>query len=466
MSDLKLRRQVLQAASFLFILCLLLGIYVVYLSTWEAGELAGHPLNQRSAATVADIRRGSILTADGTVLAVTEADGRRSYPLGEAASAVTGYNDERLGGAGLEAHRNQELLGLTADMAQLGPLTQLLQSGQGNDIVTTIDSRLQRTAYEELSETGHKGAVVVLDARTGAVLAMVSAPAYDPNTLEEDWEGLQDDKDSPLLNRAVQGLYPPGSTIKPLTAAAALQHGTVDGEAVFDCTGRLELGGGEEIRDYHDEVHGLLTLRQALAESCNVFFGTLGLRLGGDNLGKAFSDFGFDREIGGDIIMTRSHLPGFADLGQGDLAQTAIGQASLLVTPMHMALMASAFANAGEIMQPYLVQQVVRPGGTVVEAFGAKSWRKAVPSSLAEEINDYLETVVEAGTGTAAVVRGVKVTGKTGTAENAAGEDHAWFIGTAELPGRKLAFAVIVENGGSGGSVAAPIARSIIEALL
>lgn len=466
MPDVKMRKQVLQAASFLFILCAVLGLYIVYLSAWEARELAGHPLNQRNAATVADIRRGSILTADGKVLAVSEADGRRSYPLGEEAAAVTGYNSERLGGAGLEAHRNQELLGLTADMAQLGPLTQLLQSGQGNDLVTTIDSRAQMTAYEALSETGHKGAVVVLDARTGAVLAMVSLPACDPNTLEDDWENLQEDKDSPLLNRAVQGLYPPGSTIKPLTAAAALQNNAVDARESFDCTGHLDLGGGEDIHDYHGEVHGVLNLRQALAESCNVFFGTLGLRLGGAKLGKVFSDFGFDQEIGGEIIMTSSHLPEFKEIGQGDLAQTAIGQASLLVTPMHMALLASAFANQGEIMQPYLVQQIVRPGGSVVEEAEAKSWRKALSPSLAGEINDYLATVVESGTGTAAAVREVKVTGKTGTAENSSGEDHAWFIGTAELPYRTLAFAIIVENGGSGGGVAAPIARSIIEALL
>ena len=466
MPDWKMKRQILQAASFLFIACALLGAYIVYLSVWQAEELASHPLNQRHAAARADIVRGNILSADGEVLALTEADGKRIYPFGEMVAAVTGYNAERIGGAGLEAHRNMELSGLTADMLRLGPIAQLLQSDRGNDIVTTIESGLQQAAYEALSETGHKGAVLVLDAKTGAVLAMVSAPAYDPNTVEENWDGLQGDEDSPLLNRTVQGMYPPGSTLKPLVAAAALDNNLTDTQEIFACTGNLDVGGGASIREYQGEVHGQINLEQALADSCNVTFGTLGLRLGGKKLAKAMEDFGFAEEIGGEILMAKSHLPVYEDLGHGDLAQAAIGQASLLVTPMHMALMAEAFANQGRMMQPYLVQKVVTPNGIVVEDHRPQAWREAVRPELAKKINSFMETVVNSGTGTAAAVSGVQVTGKTGTAENAAGEDHAWFIGTAELPRRKVAFAIIVENGGSGGRVAAPIANRLIRSLL
>ncbi len=164
--------------------------------------------------------------------------------------------------------------------------------------------------------------------------------------------------------------------------------------------------------------------------------------------------------------MAKSHLPDFEKLGQGDLAQSAIGQASLLVTPLHMALMASGFANSGDIMKPYLVQKVISPKGIVLESVRPAKWRSAVDPSLAAVIDAYMEQVVKSGTGTAASVKGVRVTGKTGTAENSSGQDHAWFIGSAQLPKRKIAFAIIVENGGSGGRTAAPIARQIIQSML
>lgn len=464
MPDWKIKRQILQAAAFLFAASAVLMFYVVYLSTWKAAELAEHPLNARSTAAKSEIVRGSILASDGTVLAVTRSDGTRVYPLGMSAAFVTGYNGERIGGAGLEGDRNRELLGLTADMSRLGPLTQLLQSDRGNDIVTTIDVNCQQAAYEAME--GRKGAAVVLDADTGAVLAMVSTPCYDPNSIEDNWEGLQNTEGSPLLNRVVQGLYPPGSTIKPMIAATALRDGVVTESDSFTCNGVLDLGGGYTIRDYDGEVHGKLDLEHALAHSCNVVFGDIGLKLGGGKLGLAFEDFGFDREIGGEIKMTPSHLPDFAELGKGDLAQTAIGQSSLLVTPMHMALLASAFAHQGEIMEPFLVQKVVSPSGAVIEFNRPVKWRQVVAPELANQVNDFMETVVQSGTGTGAAVRGVRMTGKTGTAENASGADHAWFIGTAELSGRTVAFAVIVENGGSGGRTAAPIARKLIQSLM
>lgn len=463
MADWKLKRHVLQAMCFLLVLCGILALQVIYISVFKADEFVENPLNQRTAAGQREILRGRIKTSDGEILAENLPEGGRNYPWGEAAASITGYNGENIGSAGLEAHRNRELMGFSKDFARLGPLTQLLQAREGNDLITTIDSRAQQAAYEALADV--RGAAVVLDVRTGAILAMVSTPAYDPNRVEADWQNLKQDEESPLLNRTVQGLYPPGSTIKPLTATAALGEGVTDEREIFKCTGKLELEDGSSIGEYQGEIHGQLNLEQALAESCNVTFGTLGLRLGGKRLGKYFEDFGFPQEIGGEILMTRSHLPDFAKLGQGDLAQAAIGQASLLVTPMHMALMASAFANGGVIMKPYLVQKVVSPKGLTLEDTKPEKWCSALEPSLAAVIDSYMEQVVKEGTGTGAAVRGLRVTGKTGTAENASGADHAWFIGSAQLPNRKIAFAVIVENGGSGGRTAAPIARRIIESM-
>lgn len=463
MADWKLKQNMLRAMGLLLVLCAVLVLHIVYISVFQADELAGNPLNQRTAAVQREVLRGRILTSDGKVLAENLPEGGRSYPWGEAAAAITGYNGENIGGAGLEAHRNMELMGRSRDFSRLGPVAQLLQADKGNDLETTIDSRAQDAAYEALS--GSRGAAVVLDAKTGAILALVSTPAYDPNLVEADWQLLRGREDSPLLNRAVQGLYPPGSTIKPLTAVAALGEKVTDEREIFNCSGSLKLADGSSIGEYQGEVHGQVNLEEALAESCNVAFGGLGLRLGGRKLGKYFEDFGFPQEIGGEILMTKAHLPDFALLGQGELAQTAIGQASLLVTPMHMALMASAFANGGIIMKPYLVQKVVSPQGMVMENTRPEKWRTAMEPSLAAVIDSYMEQVVQRGTGTAAAVRGLRVTGKTGTAENASGEDHAWFIGSARLPERTIAFAIIVENGGSGGRAAAPIARQIVESM-
>ena len=463
MADWKLKQNMLKAMCLLLALCGVLTLHIIYISVFKADELAENPLNQRTSAMQKEVLRGRIMTADGKVLAENLPEGGRNYPWGEAAASVTGYNGENIGGAGLEAHRNMELMGMSRDFSRLGPVAQLLQADKGNDLVTTIDSRAQEAAYEALS--GSRGAAVVLDAQTGAILAMVSTPAYDPNFVESDWQHLRDREDSPLLNRAVQGLYPPGSTIKPLVAAAALGENVTDEKEVFDCSGRLELADGSSIGEYQGEVHGQIDLKEALAESCNVTFGALGLRLGGRKLGKYFENFGFQQEIGGEILMAGSHLPEFDSLGQGDLAQTAIGQSSLLVTPMHMALMASAFANDGNIMKPYLVQKVVSSKGIVMENTRPEKWCSALEPSLAAIIDNYMEQVVQGGTGTAAAVRGIRVTGKTGTAENASGEDHAWFIGSAQLPSRKIAFAIIVENGGSGGRAAAPIARQIVESM-
>lgn len=464
MADWKLKQNMLKAMCLLLALCGVLTLHIIYISVFKADELAENPLNQRTSAMQKEVLRGRIMTADGKVLAENLPEGGRNYPWGEAAASVTGYNGENIGGAGLEAHRNMELMGMSRDFSRLGPVAQLLQADKGNDLETTIDSHAQEAAYEALS--GTRGAAVVLDVKTGAILAMVSTPAYDPNFVESDWQHLRDREDSPLLNRAVQGLYPPGSTIKPLVAAAALGEKVTDEKEVFNCRGRLELSGGSYIGEYQGEVHGQVDLKEALAESCNVTFGALGLRLGGRKLGKYFENFGFQQEIGGEILMAGSHLPEFDFLGQGDLAQTAIGQSSLLVTPMHMALMASAFANDGNIMKPYLVQKVVSSKGIVMENTRPEKWCSALEPSLAAIIDNYMAQVVQRGTGTAAAVRGIKVTGKTGTAENASGEDHAWFIGSAQLPNRKIAFAIIVENGGSGGLVAAPIARQIVESMI
>lgn len=241
MTDWKLKRQILKAASFLLVLTAALSAYVVWLMSWDADALAGNPLNMRRSAAEADILRGSIYDAQGRALAQNRPDGSRSYPMGKPFAPVTGYVGEEIGSAGIEAHANRDLLGITEDMSRLGPAGQLFQSERGDDVYTTIESDAQQAAYDGLA--GRRGAVVVMDADTGAVLALVSSPSYDPNNIEANWKSLSKEEGGPLLNRAVQGLYPPGSTIKPLIADTALREGVTDTKETFACTGVLDVGG-------------------------------------------------------------------------------------------------------------------------------------------------------------------------------------------------------------------------------
>lgn len=454
------RLHVVHVAVVLLALIGVLALYICYLQTFGAEKLAHHPLNQRSAQAEMEIQRGSLLDAKGRALAQSTAPGQRSYPMGAAMAPVTGYIGERIGSAGLEGRENQALLGRTDEMNRLGPVTQLLQSDRGNDVHTTINADVQQAAYDAFA--GRRGAAVVLDATTGAVLAMVSCPSYDPARVEDDWDSLHEQADGPLLNRVLYGMYPPGSTIKPMMADAALATGVTNPSETFDCDGVLDVGGGQSIREAHGEVHGQVNLEQAVTESCNVTFGQLAVRMGAKKLGDAFERFGFTKELTGDLASEAAHLPDFGVLGKGDTAQVGIGQSSLLVTPMEMALVAAAFANGGVVMQPYLVQSVTTPSGLTIREARPEKWFEATTPERAALIDGYMESVVTRGTGTAARVSGIRVTGKTGTAENAQGKDHAWFIGSADVGGRKIAFAIIVENSGGGGIEAAPIAKKIV----
>lgn len=311
---------------------------------------------------------------------------------------------------------------------------------------------------------GRRGAVVVMDAQTGAVRAMVSSPSFDPASVAAQWDELSARADSPLLNRAAQGLYPPGSTFKTLIADAALTAGVTNPDEVFTCTGELAIGSDYVLHESHGEVHGKLRLADALRESCNVTFATLALRLGASGLSSAFERFGIGADLtDAEVQMAQAHVPDLKSLSNGEIAQLGIGQGALLVTPLQMALVADAFANGGRIMQPYLVEQVLTADGTPLYEARPQVWRTATTAERAAVIDGYMADVVAAGTGTAAEVAGVRVTGKTGTAENASGTDHAWFIGSAERGGQKIVVAVLVEEGGFGGRAAAGIAHRIIQ---
>lgn len=461
MDERNIKRYVLRASCFLLLAFLFLGGYVAYLQTVAAQELNENPYNRRMNAWESETIRGSIRDRNGELLAYSPAAGQRAYPYGAAAEPVTGYTDPRLGSSELEAYGGAYLSGRNPALAVLGPIAQLFQAGRGDDLHITLDAKLQKLAYDTLN--GHKGAIVILEAKTGAILVMASAPSFSPETVAASWNALLADANSPLLNRAAQGLYPPGSSIKPLILDEALRKGVTDTEEIFDCKGFLPVGN-TQIRESHGVVHGPVNVEEALIESCNVTFGTLALRLQGDNLAEAFRRYGFTRPLGGETLGLAAHLPDFPHLQEGETAQIGIGQSTLLVTPLQMALLADAIANDGKAMTPYLIQSVTSPSGAVLKQAMPTLWVEATSPQMASLLDGYMQAVVEKGTGHYAQVAGVRVTGKTGTAENAQGDDHAWFIGSAEKGERKIAFAVLVENGGGGGLTAAPIAKKLIEA--
>ena len=460
MAEPRIRKHIAVVALFLLGLVGVQLLYLVKLSVWDGAALAAHPLNARTALAENDVRRGRILDRTGNILAESDAEGHRFYPYGAALAPVTGYRTERYGAAGMERVEGRALSGVTADMDRMGPLRTLLRADAGYDVRLTVDAALSETAWRALG--AHRGAVVVMDAATGAVLAMASTPAVDPAAVARDWDALTARADSPLLNRVTQGLYPPGSTLKPLIADAALNAGVTSEDEVFTCTGELAVGD-YVLHESHGEAHGKLNLADALRESCNVTFATLALRLGAGGLSKGFSRFGVGEELTTpELTSAAAHVPELSQLSDGEIAQIGIGQGQILVTPLQMALIADAFANNGEIMQPYLVDAVLSADGTALYRGAPSVWRTATTPARAALIDSYMAQVVAAGTGTAADVAGVRVTGKTGTAENATGTDHAWFIGSAERGGKKIVMAVLVEEGGFGGRAAAGIARQII----
>lgn len=439
-----------------------LFLYISYLQIFESDFLAAHPLNKRTAAWNKSIPPGKIIDKQNHVLAASEPDSsgfKRHYPYGAAMAQVVGYASATYGSAGLEATAADYLSGRKHPLSRLGAIAALLAPKAGADVVLTLDAGLQEAAYRALGS--RRGAVVALNPKTGEILALASTPSYNPNTVDADWATLSTDAHSPLLNRALQGLYPPGSTIKPMIAETALAEKITDLQREFTCKGTLQIGTDYTLTEAHDHAHGRLKLPAALAESCNITFGTLALELGRSRMAKTFDRFGFNQAVGGDVQEAASHLPDFAALGDGDLAQTGIGQGSLLVTPLHMAMLASSFANQGVIMKPYLIDHIQAADGGILKRSVPETWLQPTNREMAAIIRDMMIQVVTDGTGGSAALSRIQVAGKTGTAENPHGDSHAWFIGFAPADNPEVAVAVIVENAGAGGDMAAPIARQI-----
>ena len=448
----------------------LLGLSALWLTGIQlnaGSDYRDDPRNIRAARAPADSSRGRILTADDVVVAEDDPDGGRRYPEGVRYAHIVGY-DADAGRTGVELTRFSALqsrddgsitswvLGMLG--ADLGP----------PDVRLTIVDPLQRAAVTGLGSS--TGAVVAIDPRTGAVLAYASTPAFDPNDIvDESINPTDDDLGDFMLDRAADRLLPPGSTFKVIVTAAALASGMTPDTEFDDATAYVP-PGGIAIHNAGDGdcISGnTLTLRDALVVSCNVVYAELAVDLGARAVVSAAEQAWFNRQLPWETGAALSMIPEMAALAADlpALAQSGLGERDVRATPLLMAVIASALGNHGVAMTPFVVGSVVAPDGEMIEEGSPEQLGRLFSVNVVDDLLEMMEQVVERGTGRQGQVDGVRVAGKTGTAEGAGGP-HAWFIAVAPADDPTIVVAVMVEGGGSGGSVAAPIAARVIEAWL
>lgn len=455
--------------TYLFLgLFLLMMAYLVYFQVFRSEDFINSPYNKRQDTFGEHVVRGEIRSADGVTLAETvvgeDGSEMRYYPYGAMFAHAVGYDVN--GKAGIESFANFNLLRSHAFF-----LEQILNGFQeeknpGDHVVTTLDYRLQETAYQALG--GNQGAVIAMEPSTGKILAMVSKPDFNPNTIAQDWDAIvSDENNSVLLNRATQGLYPPGSTFKIFTTLEYMrEHGDLDSYS-YECTGSL---AGEEA-DIHcagGSVHGLENLTSSFANSCNTSFANIGLGLDKTRFYDLCHSllFGTDLPIAYPSVQSRFVL----DEGSTEfqIMQTAIGQGETLMTPLHMALITCAIANNGTMMRPYVLDHTENYKGVAVKQYRPSAYGVILNSQECGKMQELMRAVVTDGTGHGVYPGNFQAYGKTGSAEysNTKGETHAWFTGYAvnEDQGKTIQVTVIVEGGGSGGRMAVPIAKAVFDA--
>jgi peptidoglycan glycosyltransferase len=480
-------RQIVKLFAFVVVLFGVLVGFTSYWSVFDAKALKEKEANKRPLLEAQQIRRGRILAADGTVIAKSVGKGRgaekryvRRYPQGSLFGHPIGYSFVRQGDSEFEQFHNEELVGEESEFESI--LDQILgREQEGSDVVTNIDPEAQRTALADLEEAGF-GAVVAIEPSTGEIKVLTSNAPYDPNRIPYDLEKLNTNEiETPLFDRATQGLYPPGSTFKVVTAAAGLESGTITPETTIDAPGSLEVEGTPLQNDFNEDF-GPIALDTALTNSVNTWFGQLAQQVGQDQLFETMEKFGFNAtpaidlpsdEVGESGVYEEEHLLHRND--PVDLARLGIGQERLLASPLQMAEVAAAIANGGKLMKPQIWNRVIDPDGRVVDRLDPSVYSEPVSGETAEELTKAMEGVVSEGTGTNAAISGVAVAGKTGTAETpgnkacggGAEENQAWFIGFVPADDPKIAIAASVEcTEQFGNDVAAPIFRDVAETIL
>ncbi len=467
--------------------CMVLFAALMINANWiqvgDASNLKAEPSNSRQVNQKLERQRGTIVAGSDTIADSVPVNDQyryqRRYSNGPLYANVTGY-DALVNETALEKSQDAFLSG-SDDRLFVSRVSDLLtgRKQRGGTVVTTIVPALQQVAAAQLGN--RKGAVVALNPQTGAILAMVTAPTYDPNTYASHTAAtvtqydktLNADPNQPLLNRAAQQTYPPGSTFKLITAAAALESGKFTPDSKVNSPTVLQLPqsstpltnfGGESCGDGVQD-----TIRDALRISCNTAFGSLGMAIGANAIADQAAKFGFGSTIPGfPLAEAESVFPPGLQNDKAHTAQSAIGQFDVRVTPLQMAEVSAAIGNDGTLMKPYIVDKYLGPDLKTISTTSPSTLSKPISGDVAAELNQMMQLVVTSGTGTSAQIPDVAVAGKTGTAEHGNGAPaHAWFTGFAPAQNPKVAVAVIVEDGGgelaaTGGAVAAPIAQQVM----
>ncbi|MCX3063828.1 penicillin-binding transpeptidase domain-containing protein [Streptomyces beihaiensis] len=479
-----------RAAAICLVLLVALLVNAARVQVFQAKRLRDNPADRRVAIQRYDRPRGDILVQGKPVTGSKDTKEplryERTYKNGPLYAPVTGYASQTYGTSFVE-HAEDDVLSGTAPMLAPLPLWDDISRTQepGGDVETTLNAAAQEAAFAGLGDK--KGAVAAIDPTNGKILALVSTPSYDPGVISgtgsaahDAWSTLNAASTKPMLNRAIRETYPPGSTFKVVTAAAALEQGVVDSiDTPTDTPDPYPLPGTST--ELHNESASAAcenaTLEYALQVSCNTVFARLGVQVGLHGMVKAAEDFGFN-DGGVRIPMTAARSNFDTDMDRSQLAMSSIGQFNTAATPLQMAMVAAAVANGGTIMRPHLVDRTTTHGGATVSTTGGSTYKQAMSPYTAAQLQRMMVDVVEKGTGANARIPGATVGGKTGTAQNGVhneGTPYAWFLSYAQADDAsapQVAVAVVVEDASadradiSGGGNAAPIARAVMEAVL
>lgn len=450
---------------FLALFLALMGYFMYYVQ-FQSIDQVNNSYNTRQENLAKRIIRGNITADDGsTILAGTkvEADGseERIYPYGSLFSHVVGYSTR--GRMGIELLGNISLLTSNADISERIVNELGEEKNMGDTIVSTLNFDLQQVADKALADNA--GAVVVMDPLTGQIKAMVSHPGFDPNEIVASWDELNsEEKNAPLLNRAVSGLYPPGSTFKIVTLLEFLRENGDVSDYSFNCGGSFSMDGNT-INCYHGSVHGKVDLKKSFAKSCNSSFANIGSELNNTKFRNTADSLLFNKDIPLKLTTQKSVFDMDNSTDIGDKLQDAIGQGRTLVTPMHLALITSAIANEGVLQKPYLIERIQNYQGVVMKQYKSEQYSKLMSADEAAMLTDYMLEVVNNGTASDLADAKYVSAGKTGSAEYSSDKSasHAWYTGFSDYHGKKLVVTVLVEGGGSGSKAAVPIAKSIFD---
>ncbi len=459
----KLNRPVLGITYLFAFMIIGLMAYIMHFMVVEKDQVIANAANSRLDKYAANVIRGDIVTSDGKVVATNNGE-ERFYPYDNMFAHAVGYS--KYTKAGIELVGNYYLSDSNANILERFVNTLREEKNEGDTVVSTLNYDLQKTAYEALGSAD--GAVVVMEPDTGKILAMVSKPDFNPNEIDEVWKeaNKEDSESSVLLNRASQGLYPPGSTFKVLTTLSYMrQNPRKYSKYSYDCSEEESIFNGVSVHCYNYKTHGEQDLAKALANSCNQAYADIGIDLDVDEWRDVLEEFLFNKSLPyTDASATsRFYLDGESD--KGYIPQTAFGQGDTLVSPLHNAMIVATIANGGLMMKPYMIDSIENYEGARIKKFSPSSYDTILSAKEVEVLTDYMRQVVEEGTATDYFVgASYEVAGKTGTAEYANGEhDYSWFVGFSSVENPEIVVSVLVEESDVNGIRATAVARQILD---